>query len=169
MRKTTRHLAEFNIGTLKYDWEDPRVADFLNNLDRIYALAARSPGYVWHLDGDAMEAEQLDADGVLGGNPRTASTLSVWENPEALEHFTFNTLHKQFYDRKTEWYDDAEQGWGGHRLVMWWVPEGHHPDINEAAARLDHLVRNGDTDHAFGWAHLKETQLWKTKRCGEAA
>ena len=107
MKTDGLHLAEFNIGILKYDWDDPRVADFMNNLDRVYGIAERSPGYVWHLSGDEMEAAQLDAEGVLGGNPRTASTLSVWESPEALEHFTWNTLHKQFYDRKTEWYDDA--------------------------------------------------------------
>lgn len=153
------HLAEFNIGILKYDWEDPRVADFLNNLDRVYGIAARSPGYVWHLDGDEMEAAQIDAQGVLGGNARTASTLSVWETPEALEHFTFRTLHKQFYDRKAEWYDDAEQGWDGHRLVMWWVPVGHRPTIAEAVDRLEHLARHGETGHAFGWAYLKTADL----------
>ena len=98
---TDMHLAEFNIGTLKYDWEDPRVADFLNNLDRVYGIAERSPGYVWHLSGDDMEAEQLDQGGVLGGNPRTASTLSVWRDAASLEQFTFNTVHKQFYDRRT--------------------------------------------------------------------
>ena len=73
-------LAEFNIGILKYDWEDPRVADFRDNLDAVFALAARSPGYVWHMGEDEMEAAQLDASGPLGGNPRTASTLSVWED-----------------------------------------------------------------------------------------
>ena len=163
------HLAEFNIGTLKYDWEDPRVADFLNNLDRVYALAERSAGFVWSLSDDKMEEAQLDPEGPLGGNPRTASTLSVWENAASLEHFVFNTLHKTFYDRKNEWYDETEQGWGGHRLVMWWVPEGHRPDFAEAVERLNYLIAHGDKEHAFGWAHLKDAELWKSKRCGEAA
>lgn len=163
------HLAEFNIGTLKYDWEDPRVADFLNNLDRIYALAVRSKGYVWHLDGAEMEAAQVDGSGVLGGNPRTASTLSVWEDTASLEAFAFNTVHKQFYDRKSEWYDDAEQVWGGHRIVMWWVPAGHWPTVEEAAARLEHLIANGNTDHAFNWHHLKDAPLWAARNCEETA
>ena len=163
------YLAEFNIGTLKYDWEDPRVADFLNNLDRVYALAERSPGYVWHLSGDDMEDAQLDPEGHLGGNPRTASTLSVWRDAASLEHFAFNTLHKRFYDRKAEWYDEAEQAWDGHRLVMWWVAEDHLPSIAEAVEKLNHLVTHGDTDFAFGWSHLNEAQLWKTKQCGAAA
>lgn len=163
------HLAEFNIGTLKYDWEDPRVADFLNNLDRVYAVAERSPGYVWHLQGDKMEAAQLESGGALGGNPRTASTLSVWTDAGALEQFVFNSVHKQFYDRKDEWYDLAEQEWGEHRLVMWWVPEGHRPSIEEAVSRLSHLKENGNSDHAFDWAYARDAQIWKTKRCGEAA
>lgn len=158
MAEPKRHLAEFNIGTLRYDWDDPRVADFQNNLDRVYGIAAQSPGYVWHLDGDAMEAAQLEAEGVLGGNPRTASTLSVWEDAESLAHFTWNTLHKQFVDRKAEWYDLAEQGWGGHRLVMWWVRPGHLPSVKEAVERLTYLADHGASDHAFGWDHLKKTK-----------
>ena len=147
------HLAEFNIGTLKYDWDDPRVADFANNLDRVYDIARRSPGYIWHMENDDMEAAQLDLNGPLGGNPRTASTLSVWQDIDSFRAFVFQTVHKQFYDRKAEWYDAAEQG---TRLVMWWVPEGHIPTVAEAVQRLAYLDQHGQTDHAFGWAHVAE-------------
>lgn len=151
-----RHLAEFNIGILKYDWDDPRVADFADNLDRVFELATRAPGYVWHLSDPQMEAAQLDPDGPLGGNPRTASTLSVWKDLESLKHFAFHTVHKRFYDRRGEWYDDADQGWGGIRLVMWHIPQGHLPTIGEAVERLRHLADHGETDHAFGWSHARE-------------
>ena len=143
-------LAEFNIGTLKYDWDDPRVADFQNNLDRVYDIARRSPGYIWHLEGEEMEAAQRDAQGVLGGNPRTASTLSVWQDAETLGNFVWNTVHKQFYDRKSEWYDPDQ----GLRLVMWWVPAGHIPTLPEAMERFHHLENHGNSDQAFGWSHL---------------
>lgn len=143
-------LAEFNIGILKYDWDDPRVADFQNNLDRVYGIAARSPGYIWHLDPADMEAAQLDPDGPLGGNPRVASTLSVWETPETLRDFAFNTVHRHFYDRRREWYDPDQ----GIRLVLWWVPDGHRPDVAEAVQRLRHMERHGETEQAFGWKHL---------------
>ncbi len=149
------HLAEFNIGTLKYDWDDPRVADFADNLDRVYDIARRSPGYVWHLVGNEMEAAQLDAEGVLGGNPRTASTLSVWQDAETLGNFVWNTVHKQFYDRKGEWYDPDQ----GLRLVMWWVPDGHRPTITEAMERFHHLANHGNSDYAFGWSHLKDKPI----------
>ena len=144
-------LAEFNIGILKYDWDAPRVADFANNLDRVYDIARRSPGYIWHMENEDKEAAQVDVQGGLGGNPRTASTLSVWRDVESFRHFVFQTVHKQFYDRKAEWYDDAEQG---TRLVMWWVPEGHIPTVKEAVERLAHLDAHGQRAHAFGWDHV---------------
>jgi hypothetical protein len=146
------HLAEFNIGVLRYDWDDPRVADFADNLERVFNIARRSKGYIWHLDDNAMEAAQLDPNGPLGGHPRTASTLSVWTDVESLEHFVWHTVHKRFYDRRAEWYDAAEQG---TRLVMWWVPEGHRPDVAEAVTRLRHLESQGESDYAFGWNHLR--------------
>ena len=147
------HLVEFNIGILKYDWDDPRVADFKNNLDRVFAIAERSPGYIWHLPEDQMEAAQLDVDGHLGGNPRTASTLSVWQDLDSLKHFVWNTVHKRFYDRRMEWYDPAEQGL---RLVMWWVPVGDRPSMAEAVARLKLRETIGDSDAAFGWEYARK-------------
>lgn len=145
-------LAEFNIGILKYDWDDPRVADFRDNLERVFALAERSPGYIWHMGEAEMEAAQLDAGGPLGGNPRTASTLSVWTDVAALERFVFQTVHKRFYDRRAEWYDAEDQPM---RLVMWWVPEGHRPTVAEAAARLEQRTRMGDSAEAFGWDYAQ--------------
>lgn len=144
------HLAEFNIGILRHDWDDPRIAGFQSNLDRVNAIAQRSPGFVWQMGEDDMDAAQNDPAGPLGGNPRTASTLSVWQDADSLRHFVFNTLHKHFLDRRAEWFDPQP----GPRLVIWEVAAGHRPSIAEAAARLDLLAREGDTDAAFGWAYL---------------
>ena len=36
-------LAELNVGYAAHPLDDPRMADFMNNLDRINALAERSP------------------------------------------------------------------------------------------------------------------------------
>ena len=149
------HLAEFNKGILKYDWEDPRVADFTDNVDRVNAVAQRSDGFVWMLDADGMEAAQLDPAGPLGGTPRTASTLSVWRALASLEHFVWNTVHKAFYARAGEWYDPHQ----GLRMVLWWVPEGHSTTIAEAVERIDHLAKHGDSDFAFGWSYAKQTSL----------
>ena len=159
------HLAEFNFGTLKYDWDDPRVADFVNALDRVNGLAAQMPGFVWRLTDDEMDAAQNDPDGALGGNPRMASTLSVWESVAALEHFVWNTVHRSFYGRKAEWYDAIGNG----NLVLWWVPEGHRPSAAEGMARWHYMKDQGYSDHAFGWSYLKDAQAWKTHGCTQVA
>ena len=145
------HLAELNLGILKHDWDDPRVQDFVDGLDLVNGVAQRSKGFVWMMDPATMEREQLDAQGPMGGNPRMASTLSVWESLGDLEHFVWNTVHKRFYDRRAEWYDLTDQ----LRFVMWWVPAGHHPDMVEAMTRYRHMETHGPSEQAFGWDWVK--------------
>lgn len=163
--KTGFHLASFNFGTLRYDWEDPRVADFLNNLDLVNGLAARAPGFIWRLDDAAMEDAQTDAEGALGGNPRTASTLSLWRDVASLEQFVWKTVHRQFYARKAEWYDAAGNG----NFVMWWVPEGDLPTVTEGMARWRHLSAHGNSDHAFGWSWVEDATAWQSHGCSRIA
>ena len=33
--------------------------------------------------------------------------------------------------------------------VLWWIPAGHVPTVEEAMARLEHLRAHGPTAHAF--------------------
>ena len=41
------HLAQLNIGRIRYDIDDPRVADFANNLALVSGIAERSAGFIW--------------------------------------------------------------------------------------------------------------------------
>ena len=152
MRQPDGHyLAELNLGILKHDWEDPRVKDFVDGLDLVNGIAQRSTGFVWMMSGEDMEREQLDPAGPMEGNPRMASTLSIWTDLASLEHFVWNTVHKRYYDRRAEWYDMG----AALRFVMWWVPEGHRPNMAEAMARFTYLEQHGAQDFAFDWAYLK--------------
>ena len=38
------HLAQLNIGRIRYEIDDPRMADFTNNLAMVNGLAERSAG-----------------------------------------------------------------------------------------------------------------------------
>ncbi|MEC9343809.1 MAG: DUF3291 domain-containing protein [Pseudomonadota bacterium] len=146
------HLAEFNFGVLRHDWDDPRVADFADNLDHVNAIAEASPGFVWRLNDDAMDQGQNDPDGVFGGNARAASALSVWTDAASLNRFVWKTVHRQFYDRRREWFAAD----GNSNLVLWWVPIGHRPDLQEGMTRFDYLRQHGETDHAFGRERLEQ-------------
>lgn len=161
MQPPGHHIAELNFGTLKYDWDDPRIRDFADNLDMVNGIAAQSPGFVWRMSDADMGLAQNDPAGPLGGNARTASTLSVWADVAALEHFVWNTVHRQFFQRRQDWYDMI----GNSHLVLWWVPQGHTPTVAEGMARFHYKARVGDTDRAFGWSWLQEAQLYKSKAC----
>ena len=154
------HLAEFNFGTLRYDWDEPRLGDFVAGLDLVNGIAAAAPGFVWRMDDAAMGAAQAAT-----GNPRLASTLSVWQDVASLEHFVWATLHRQFYGRKAEWYDGAGNG----NLVLWWVPIGHRPGFAEGMARWTLLQAQGDGDRAFGLTYLTEARLWRERACAPVA
>ena len=141
-------LAEFNLGWLKHDWDDPRIADFQDNLDRVSDLATQASGYLWHMPPEEMEAGQLDPNGALGGDPRVASTLSLWRDVESLRAFVFRGVHGQFYRKGPEWFEPTP----GPRLVMWWHDDAAPPTLDHAVQRLNHLRQHGDTPWAFGWS-----------------
>ena len=47
MTSSETHIAQMNWGILKADWDDPAVAEFADNIDRVNAVAMRAPGFVW--------------------------------------------------------------------------------------------------------------------------
>jgi Domain of unknown function (DUF3291) len=154
----TSHIAQLNIGRFRYSTDDPRMAAFMANLDRINALAERSEGFVWRLKDESNNATAIRPE----GDSTMAVNLSVWESVEALERFVWATLHKKFYNRKGEWFEKP----GATHFVMWPVPAGHIPDLAEAMARLEYLRARGDSDFAFGWGHLAHIKLWMSRKCG---
>jgi Domain of unknown function (DUF3291) len=153
-----RNLAQLNIGRLRYSTDDPRMADFMNNLDLVNGLAERAKGFVWRLKDDSGNATNIRPYDDL----QMAVNLPVWESVEALERFVWQTIHKRFYGRRPDWFEQMDTP----HFVMWWVPAGHQPTISEAKARLEYLTTHGPSEHAFGWESVPGAQLWKTARCG---
>ena len=154
----SRHLAQLNIGRIRYEIDDPRMADFANNLAMVNGLAERTPGFVWrYIDSSGNST----ATRPYAGDPRMAINLSVWESVEALERFVWQTVHKRFYGRRPEWFEHLGESY----FVMWWVPAGHRPTVEEAVERLEHLKTHGPSDHAFGWESVPSAKLWKAARC----
>ena len=114
------HLAQLNIGRIRYEIDDPRMADFTDNLAMVNGLAERTPGFVWRYIDESGNSTSTRPY----SDPRIAINLSVWESVEALERFVYQTIHKRFYGRRAEWFEHFE----GPYFVMWWVPAGHRPE-----------------------------------------
>ena len=144
-------LAELNVGYAAHDLDDPRMAGFMDNLDRINTLAERSPGFVWRMKSDSGNATDIP----VPGDPKMISNLSVWEDVPSLANYVFNTVHARFYDRKVEWFQPMQTP----HFVMWWVEDGHIPTLEEATARLAELTEHGSTDRAFGWDAVDMTNF----------
>ena len=149
------HLAELNIGRFKYPTSDPRMAGFMDNLDRVNAIAERSPGFVWRLKDDTNNATNFRIGDDMAVN------LSVWEDAAALEHFVFRTVHEKFYRAKERWFEVSDRA----HMVFWYVPVGHQPSLDEAWERLQDYERNGPTERAFGWAQVMDKERMRKVRC----
>ncbi|MEX0696986.1 MAG: DUF3291 domain-containing protein [Dongiaceae bacterium] len=137
------HLAQINVGRPLYPLDDPRIAEFIDNLDAVNALAERSPGFVWRLQDDSGNATQISAY----EDPTIILNMSVWASPEALYEFAYKTVHRRFVQRRKEWFEL----FGAQYLSLWWVEEGHRPEIGEGQRRLAHLERYGPTAWAFNF------------------
>lgn len=135
------HLAQLNIAKMLAPMDDPIMADFVNNTDRINALAELTSGFVWRLkeDEDYERAEKVFEDNFLAIN------MSVWENKQSLFNFTYNSGHVAIMKRKKEWFSKIKE----MHMVLWFVEEGHNPTPEEAKHRLTYLRENGETPYAF--------------------
>lgn len=147
----TRHLAEFNFGTLRYPWGDPRIAGFEDAVDQVNAIGARSPGFIWRLPDGDMEFAQEDASGALVDRPNTASTLSIWQDAGSLYRFVTKTLHARIMTGAPDWFVPDDSG----HLVCWWVPDGYRPDVAEGLQKWQVLQTQGETKDVFGAKGLK--------------
>jgi heme-degrading monooxygenase HmoA len=135
------HLAQNNVGRMRAPLDSPAMHGFMSRLDEINALAERSRGFVWRLQGDAGNNAYLRPY----DDERIIVNMSVWETLEDLRAFTYRTAHAEFLKRRREWFEAFD----GAVLAMWWVPVGHVPTIDEAKQRLAAIATSGPTPFAF--------------------
>lgn len=138
---TRYHLAQLNVGTLHFPLDDPRMAEFAALLEPVNALADGSPGFVWRLvaggEDDATSIRPLGDDVIIN--------YSVWESREALWDFVYRSGHLDVMRRRREWFTRNVES----HLVLFWIPAGHVPTVEEGLERLDLLRREGPGPRAF--------------------
>ncbi|WP_148715009.1 DUF3291 domain-containing protein [Chitinolyticbacter meiyuanensis] len=138
----SHHLAQLNIATLLAPLDSPQLTDFVANLDQVNTLAEQSPGFVWRLKDDTGDATALRpyGDDVL-------VNMSVWTDAEALADFVYRSSHTEIMRRRRDWFAAMREA----HMVLWWIPAGHVPTVNEAAERLSLLQREGPSPAAFSF------------------
>src|SRR5215218_8570352 len=123
--------------------DDPRVAEFMDALERVNAIADAAPGFVWRLQTNSGNATDIQ----IFPNPLTLVNMSVWESIEALKDYVYRSDHVAFFRRRAEWFEpDAK------RVALWCVPAGDLPELDDAVRRVEFFERNGPTPYAFGFA-----------------
>jgi hypothetical protein len=134
-------VAQLNVGRAVAPFDDAVMADFMNWLDEINALAERSPGFVWRLQGDNGNNTSLK----VSDDPLFIINMSVWSSIDALYEFTYRSEHKTVFKRRHEWFERM----GIPITVLWWLPAGTVPSVDNALARLERLRSLGPTPDAF--------------------
>ena len=105
------------------------------------ALAERSAGFVWRFKTESGNATSVAAY----PDPLVLINLSVWEDVASLRDYVYKSDHGRFFARRAEWFERME----APHLVLWWLPAGTLPTIEEAKARLSSLAEKGETALAF--------------------
>ncbi len=141
---TEYHLAQLNVGITRYPLDDPRMHGFTSMLDTLNEVADNAPGFVWRLIGDggndATEIRTPLGDDVI-------VNMSVWESRDALWDYVYRSGHLDMLRRRSEWFELPKAPF----QVLWWVPAGHVPTVEEAVERLELLREKGPSPSAFGF------------------
>lgn len=139
------NVAQINIGTLVAAPDDPRVAEFIESLDRINAIADRAPGFVWRLQTDAGNATDIQ----LFDDPRRIVNMSMWESVDDLKAYAYRSEHVEFFRRRHEWFEAAAK-----QVALWHIADGELPEVDDAIRRVDFAERNGASPYSFGFGRV---------------
>ncbi|MDH3222303.1 MAG: DUF3291 domain-containing protein [Gemmatimonadota bacterium] len=137
-------LAQVNIARAVAPLDDAVMSGFVDQLEYINSVAERSPGFVWRLqteDGDSTAIRAFE-------DPLIIVNMSVWASIEALYRYVFRSDHLGPVRDRRAWFQRVDRA----HSVLWWVPNGHRPSLEEAKSRLEMLDRDGPGPLAFTFA-----------------
>lgn len=140
------YLAQINIALMKAPLDDPIMAEFAAALDKVNAVAERSPGFVWRLETSSGDATDIRAY----AEPKILVNISLWRSVEQLKVYVYKSLHGDFFVRRRQWFEKYQ----GEHFAMWWIRAEHLPTVEEGKAKLEYLELYGDTPQCFTFAKL---------------
>jgi hypothetical protein len=136
------HICQYNVARAIAPIDDPRMADFVNGLDELYAVSDALPGFVWRLKSEqgnnTLSIRPYEDPQIMFG-------LSVWRAFRDLKEFVYGKAHAAFIRRRAAWFLPHD----GPNNVLWWQRAGELPSIGEGDKRLRHLREHGPSAYAF--------------------
>ena len=139
-------LGFMTFGMLKADFGDPSVQGFVDRIGDVFNVAEGAGGFIDHAStGKAAWGERVAPRFADGALDRAASTLSIWQDVEAVSIYALQGVHSEALRRRREWFPDADHP----NHVGWWIDDDYVPTWTEASQRLEHLHDHGSTPHAF--------------------
>ena len=137
-------LAQINIAKARAAMDSEVMKGFVDRLDEINALADEAPGFVWRLqteEGDATAIQAFE-------DPDLIVNMSVWDGIDSLKNYVYKSLHVELIRDRDAWFSKIAES----HQVLWWVPRGHIPTVEEGKERLKLLNASGPTEQAFTFA-----------------
>src|SRR5881409_2724715 len=101
----TYHLAQINIGRLIAPLDDPKIAEFVAQLEPINALADQAPGFVWRLQSESGNATDI----AYSGDPFIIVNMSVWQSIETLRDFAYKSDHARVLRDRAKWRSEERR------------------------------------------------------------
>lgn len=142
------HIAQINTARMRFPLDDPRMAEFVEQLAEVNALADETPGFVWRL---ADESGAAATDIHAFDDERILVNMSVWESIEALHQFSYRGRHASVLRERGKWFEP-----GSTDLVLWWVDAGTLPTVDDAKKKLQLLETKGPSPDAFTFREMFE-------------
>jgi Domain of unknown function (DUF3291) len=83
----------------------------------------------------------------LHGRVAVIVNMLVWESRDSLWDYVYRSGHLDVLRCRAEWFEPPKTAF----QVMWWIPAGHVPTVEEAVERLQLLRAHGPSPNAFGF------------------
>lgn len=141
---TELHIAQLNIAHSRDSMESETMQGFVERLDEINSLADNAQGFVWRLQTEEGNATALQ----VFDDPLMIVNLSVWQDVDSLKNYVYKSLHLELIQNKEAWFHKSKKA----HLVLWWIPAGHIPSVEEAKQKLSVLQVAGPSEDAFTFA-----------------
>jgi len=140
------NIATYNIAEAKFPMDDSAMKDFNDAIDKVNQEAEASKGFVWRMQDDSGNATSIR----IYDNANMIVNLTVWRTVEDLKNYIYNGDHLSVFVRKKEWFATMKTP----HMVLWYIKDGELPTVEDAKAKLNHLIENGPSKEAFGFRNI---------------